>query len=390
MQLLLWNRYLLTALLIGLLIPVAVAAQASDEVTPEVQQLYAQAKAARQHGDDATAIAKYKTILKLAPHLAAAYNNLGMIYFNEQEYSHAADVLKRGLEVNSEMPTASAMLGLCYFQLGEHEKAEPLLRTALRANPSDDQLEMTLIKVLIGSKKLEDAVSHLNNYLKRNPKDQEAWYLLGKTHLTLSEDALKMINEIDPNSVIAHEISGEIDASMHNYDVALVEFKKAVDMAPAQPGTHMHMGEAFWSIGKWQSAQTEFRAELNNDPNNCFAHWKLANSILEANESSEEALAELSKAVDRCPTLMQARVDRARALVRMGKQTDALPDLLAAEKESPSEPSIHFLLGTVYKSQGKAAEAKQEMLTYGKLQRDASAAVAGQASDANAIKNTAQ
>jgi len=46
-----------------------------------------------------------------------------MIYFNEQEYSHAADVLKRGLEVNSEMPTASAMLGLCYFQLGEHEKA---------------------------------------------------------------------------------------------------------------------------------------------------------------------------------------------------------------------------------------------------------------------------
>jgi len=67
---------LLTALLIGLLIPVAVAAQASDEVTPEVQQLYAQAKAARQHGDDATAIAKYKTILKLAPHLAAAYNNL--------------------------------------------------------------------------------------------------------------------------------------------------------------------------------------------------------------------------------------------------------------------------------------------------------------------------
>jgi predicted Zn-dependent protease len=244
--------------------------------------------------------------------------------------------------------------------------------------------------VLIGSKKLEDAVSHLNNYLKRNPKDQEAWYLLGKTHLTLSEDALKMINEIDPNSVIAHEISGEIDASMHNYDVALVEFKKAVDMAPAQPGTHMHMGEAFWSIGKWQSAQTEFRAELNNDPNNCFAHWKLANSILEANESSEEALAELNKAVDRCPTLMQARVDRARALVRMGKQTDALPDLLAAEKESPSEPSIHFLLGTVYKSQGKAAEAKQEMLTYGKLQRDASAAVAGQASDANAIKNTAQ
>lgn len=369
---------------------VAIAPQAGDEVTPEVQQLYTQAKIAGQHGDDATAIAKYKAILKLAPHLAAAYNNLGMIYFNQHDFARAAEVLKHGLEVNSEMPTAAAMLGMCYFQLGEHEKAEPLLRTALRANPANDQVEMTLVKVLISSRKLEEAVSHLDAYLKRNPKDQEAWYLLGKTHLTLSEDALKMINEIDGNSVVAHEIAGEIDASMHNYDLALVEFKKAVDMAPSKPGTHMHMGDAYWSIGKWQSAETEFRAELKNDPYNCIAHWKLANSMLEANDSNEEALAESNKSIDRCPTLMQARVDRARALIRLGRQSDALHDLLLAEKDSPAEPSVHFLLGAVYRSQGKSSEAKQEMLTYGKLQRDASAAVAGQANDANAIKSTAQ
>ena len=368
----------------------APAGQGSDEVTPEVQQLYAQAKVARQHGDDATAVAKYRAILKLAPHLAAAYNNLGMIYFDRQEYSQAAEVLKHGLEVNPNMPSASAMLGMSYFQLGETEKAEPLLRTALRANPSDDQVEMMLSKVLINSRRLDEAVLHLDTFLKRNPKNQEAWYLLGKTHLQLSEDALKKIDEIDPDSVIAHEIAGEIDASMHNYEVALVEYKKAIDMAPKLPGTHMHMGDAYWNIGKWQSAQTEFRAEIVNDPNNCMAHWKLANAILEANDSSDEALSELNRSLDRCPALMQARVDRARALVRLGKQSDALPDLLAAEKDSPREPSIHFLLGAVYRAQGKSAEAQQEMQTYSRLQREASAAVAGQASDANAIKNSAQ
>ena len=69
----------------------AVASQANDEVTPEVQNLYAQAKAARQRGDNATAIEKYRAMIKLAPHLAAAYNNLGMIYFDDHDYAHAVE-----------------------------------------------------------------------------------------------------------------------------------------------------------------------------------------------------------------------------------------------------------------------------------------------------------
>jgi predicted Zn-dependent protease len=370
--------------------PSAAHAQGGDnEVTPAVQRLYAEANAASQGGDDATAIEKYRSIIKLAPHLAAAYNNLGGLYFDQHDYAHAAEVLRRGLELNPNMPTAAAILGMSYVQLGDNDKAEPLLRRALHANPKDDKIEMMLARMLINEKKFDEAARHLNDFLARNPKDQQAWYLLGKTYLQLSEDALKKINEIDPDSVVAHEIAGEIDESMHNYDLALVEYKKAVDMAPQKPGTHMHMGDAYWYIGKWKSAQTEFRAELKNDPYNCMAHWKLANAILEANDSNDEALSEANAAIKRCPTLMQARVDRARALVRLGKQPDALPDLLMAEKDSPREPSIHFLLANVYRSQGNSAEAQKEMQTYGTLQREASAAVAGQASDSNAIKNAA-
>jgi len=244
------------------------------------------------------------------------------------------------------------MLGMSYFQLGMNEKAEPFLRAALHASPTDDNVEMILAHILINLRKYDEAASYLNNFLERNPKNQEAWYMLGKTYLQLSEDALKKINEIDPNSVVAHEIAGEIDESMHNYDVALVEYKKAIDMAPHQPGTHMHMANAYWLIGKWESAQDEFKAELANDPNNCTAQWKLANAMLEANDSSEDALSELNQSIERCPTLMQARVDRARALIRLGKQGDALPDLQMAIKDSPGEPTIHFLLASVYRAQG--------------------------------------
>ena len=384
-----WTLSFLTAWPLIVMAAGAFAQQANEEVTPAVQQLYSEARDAQQRGDDATAIEKYRAMIKLAPHLAAAYNNLGRLFFNNHDYLHAAEVLRRGLALTPDMPTATAMLGMSYFQLGENEKAEPLLRTALRANPRDDQVEMMLSQILIQTNNFDEAASHLNSFLARNPKSQEAWYLLGKTYLQMSENALKKITEIDPNSVVAHEIAGEIDVSMHNYDLALVEYKKAVDLAPHSPGTHMHLGDAYWSIGKWESAEEEFKTELTNDPNNCLARWKLANSMLEANDSNEDALAALNGSIERCPALMQARVDRARALVRLGRQPEALPDLLMAVKDSPREPTIHFLLAAVYRAQGKSAEAQKEMIAYGTLQREASAAVAQQANDANAIKGAA-
>ncbi|MDQ1451659.1 MAG: hypothetical protein QOK38_1525, partial [Acidobacteriaceae bacterium] len=64
-------------------------------------------------------------------------------------------------------------------------------------------------------------------------------------------------------------------------------------------------------------------------------------------------------------------------------------DLLLAEKESPDEPSIHFLLAAVYRSQGRTTAAQEETRTYGRLQRRASEGVAAQANESIDIKSTA-
>src|SRR6266481_3351872 len=91
-----WTQRLLLVWLFVFSASRVIALQANDEVTPEVQNLYAQARAARQDGHTATAIEKYRAIIKLAPHLAAAYNNLGMLYFDGHDYTHAIEVLQRG------------------------------------------------------------------------------------------------------------------------------------------------------------------------------------------------------------------------------------------------------------------------------------------------------
>lgn len=348
---------------------------------PRVSKLYAEAKTAEARGDLAGAAASYESLLQVAPRLAPAYNNLGSLYLRQREFKKAAAVLEKGLKIDPKMSSASALLGIALYELGDYAGAGRNLESALRANPRDNNAELFLANDLIKLGKFEQAAEHLRHLSERQPENQEVLYLLGKVHMKLSEEALTKLNALDPNSVWAHEISGEVMESMKNYDGALLEYKKAVEVAPLQAGTHFHLGNAYWSLNMWDAATEQFRAELANDPSNCTAQWKIGNIILEQHGDSAGALKEVQKALDACPDLMEARVDRARALIKLDRHAEALKDLEAAAKADPGESSTHFLLAQAYRALGRTQEAQAEMKVFSKLEESARAKTAERAKE---------
>ena len=345
----------------------------------QVQQLYAEAKSAQAQGDLAGAAATYEKLLQVAPGLGAAYNNLGALYLQQREYKKAAAILEKGLKVDPKMTSASALLGISLYEMGEYAPARRHLESALRANPKDDHAELFLSNDLIKLGDFDAAAMHLRQLSQRQPQNQEIWYLLGKVHMKLSEQALSRLNAIDPDSVYAHEISGEVMEGMKNFDGALLEYKKAVELAPQQPGTHYLLGNAYWSIRMWEQAAEQFRAELANDPANCTAHWKLGNIVLEQRQDASQALSHVDTALSICPSLAEARLDRGRALMRLDRNEEAIADLHSAEKFDPSEPNTHFLLAQALRATGKAREAQAEMQTFSKLEENARAKTAERA-----------
>ena len=344
-----------------------------------VQELYAEAKSAQAAGNLAEAAARYEAILKIAPKLAAAYNNLGSIYLQQREFRKAAQVLQRGLEINRDMPSASALLGIALYEMGEYAGARPRLEVALRANPNDGNAEMYLANDLIHLGEYEKAAEHLRELAKREPKNQEAWYLLGKVYLQLSQASLAKLNEIDPNSYLTHQVSGEVMESMNNLDGALLEYKKAVELAPDRHGTHYHLGNAYWLLLMWEPAKKEFQAELANDPQNCQAQWKLGDILLEQQAEPQSALEQLDKALAMCPESPEAHEDRGRALLKLERYEDAAKDLQKAAAADPAEPRPHFLLSQAYRALGRTQEAQAEMRTFSKLQEASQAAKANRA-----------
>jgi tetratricopeptide (TPR) repeat protein len=372
-----------------LFLPLAVTQAQNSAVSPAVEQLVAEAHQAQAQGDLPTAIAKYQKILQISPRLAAAYNNLGMLYFQQHDLPQAVAVLEKGLKIDPGAVATSALLGSAQFSMGQYKEARPHLEAAVHGNPKDDFARRLLARDMVSLKDYDAAVAQLKAIVAHDPRDQDAWYLLGKTYLQLSESALGKVNEIDPNSALSQEIAGEVMQSMGNSDGALGAYKKAVEMAPQQPGTHEHLADEYWTLGKWESARGEFQAELANDPNNCQARWKMTNSLLAMHGPADQAVKELGVAIDQCSDLMQARVDRGRAFIELGRPADALPDLLLAERANPDEPTVHFYLANAYRAQGRADDAHSEMQTYKKLMDSATTSEAKRAADEQKMMNDA-
>ena len=368
--------------------PSVLSAQSEDNAgDAQVQKLYGEAKAAEAHGDMAAAAAYYESLLQIAPRLAPAYNNLGSLYLRQREYKKAAAVLEKGLKIDPRMSSASALLGMALYEMADYAGAERSLESALRANPKDNNAELFLANDLIKLGEFQRAADHLRQLSQREPENQEVWYLLGKMHMKLSEEALSKLNALDPDSVWSHEISGEVMESMKNYDGALLEYKKAVEVAPQQAGTHYHLGNAYWSLSMWDAATEQFRAELANDPANCMAQWKIGNIILEQHGDSTQALTEVQKALAACPDLTAARVDRGRALIKLDRHAEAVKDLEAAAKADPAESSTHFLLAQAYRALGRREDAQAEMKVFSKLEESARAKSAERAKEVLREKN---
>lgn len=360
----------------------AVGQTAAGTEDSQVDRLYMEAKRLQANGDLSGAAAKYEAIIKLAPKLGPAYNNLGMLYFTQRDFPKAAAVLEKGLAVNPGMSSAQALLGISLYEMADYAGARPHLEAAVRANPQDDNAELILVNCLTKTGDFESAAKHLEQLAKRQPKSQQVWYLLGKVYIQLSEQALEKVQAIDPNSVWSHQVASEMAESLHNYDGAVLELKKALEIAPRQPGLHFKLGDLYWVQQQWEPAFTEFQAETAIDPHNCMAEWKLGNVLLQQSIRPEEALEDLNKALTACPSLAEARLDRGRLLLKMQRPQEAVPDLLAAAKSQPEESRPHFLLAQAYRALGRAADSQAEMKTFSELEERARTATAERAKEA--------
>jgi TolB-like protein/DNA-binding winged helix-turn-helix (wHTH) protein/Flp pilus assembly protein TadD len=139
--------------------------------------------------------------------------------------------------------------------------------------------------------------------------------------------------------------------------------QKAIQLDPQLPETHVFMADALLTIDyDWKGAQAEIERALVLNSNDPMVHeW---NSIfLGIQGKSQEALAEMSRAVELDPLNAERLATFGNLLFMAGRYKEAEANLVAAIQLDPASEQAHCLLQHLYEKEGRQAEAIAEMGT---------------------------
>jgi tetratricopeptide (TPR) repeat protein len=361
-----------TGTLIVLMLLASATRSISQETSAQVQQLYEQAKVDEKSGRPDEAIRKYEQIIKLDPKLAAAYNNLGRLYYQQGRLDDAVKPLRQASQLEPKLEPPRALLGFVLFQRQDFEGARRELRIASQLNPSDRSVRLFLARTLVELKDFDGALEILSKLLRDDPNNTEALYTLGGVYSSLAEITIGKIQTVDPNSYLLELLLGKVAEIKQVYPDAAEHYKRAIERAPDVPDLYYRYAHALWAAGNSETALAAYKRALEQNPYDYRAEWETARILLADNP--EEALRLTSRALELKPDIADALTVRGRALVALQKPQEAIADFRKAISINPDDPSTHFQLARAYRLAGLTQEAQSENAIYERLDKEAHAA----------------
>lgn len=130
------------------------------------------------------AMRRFQQAIALDPTMARAYDNLGLVYYYQNQNALAKQNFEKAIELerNTANPSAWPYLNLAITEqfLNQSGDAEMHLREAIRLDPSLPQAHFQLGTVLEDTGKLQDAVTELKEAARLNPTYPEPHMALAR------------------------------------------------------------------------------------------------------------------------------------------------------------------------------------------------------------------
>lgn len=203
-----------------------------------------------------------------------------------------------------------------------------------------------------------EAALELDKWLTMHPDDLRSRYLLSMTYNILSRKVVEHMLSLDPNSVRIHQMVAKSYENSGEDNKALDEYKVVEEMDPTLPGVHFAMGNLLWKNEESDKAVAELQKELRLNPDHAEANAELG-TILVSQHDPDKAIPYLVKALKLAPDLTLIHQQLGEAYY-MDKQYSAAQKELTKAIAYDKDGAAHYLLGSVYRSEGKNEKAKEE------------------------------
>jgi tetratricopeptide (TPR) repeat protein len=144
----------------------------------------------------------------------------------------------------------------------------------------------------------------------------------------------------DPNNHIAHDNLGMVLMKKEErLDEALIQFRKALEIAPDFPSAHNNLGYIIASKGNWAEAIASFETAIRLRPNFPQAHGNLAVSLSKLGRT-DQALAELHEALRLDENYRDGHNNLAILLLQLGRRDEAVAHFREALRLKPDDRAV--------------------------------------------------
>ncbi len=140
----------------------------------DVSAYYMLANVCEKLGDLEECERQYKKVMELDPYFAAAYNNLGYTWIeNDMNIEQAMEYVRKALELEPESGAYIDSLGWGYFKQGKLDEALAELFRALKFETTDPTVFDHIGDVYKAKSMIREAIEYWQKALEMNPNDRE-------------------------------------------------------------------------------------------------------------------------------------------------------------------------------------------------------------------------
>lgn len=334
------------------------------------ERILARAVQSHQSGDIEGAIRDYQAYLALRPERVEARSNLGAALARLGRYGDAIEQYKRALALDGRNQAIRFNLAAAYYKTARILSASKELEAVVAAQPGDKNAVLLLADCNLRMGEFKRVVELLTPVETAEPDNRAVAYMLGMAlinnkHLDGGRGRIKRILR-DGDSAEAHVMMGTTYLTVTEYDKALNEFKRAVEMNPKLPYVNSLYGQTLVRMGDTEEATAAFRRELEINPND-FDSCLQMGVLLKKDQKLDEAREFLGRALTLRPNEPNARFFLASIDVAQGNLTEALLLLEQLVNDAADFVQAHVMLATVYYRMRRKADGDREQAIVNKL-----------------------
>lgn len=339
------------------------------QADPRVNDRFREATEAMRGGRLDEAAEGFASVAKAAPTFAEAFFNLGLVREEQGQNEEAITSFERALALKPRLRGANLFLGVAQFRLNQTEKAVAAFKKETSLYPKDASAWMWLGVAELVDEQAEQAADALDKAAKLDPQNIDILYHRGRAHLLVSKNSYEKMFKVDPHSWRVHQVLGQMAAEAERHEDAIAQYEAAIKLAPTQPGLHEELAGEYHASARIPEAEAAYRQELEIDPHNVVARYKLGVLLVGIHEAAK-GKALIEEALRERAGLADADYHLGRAEMMLGNDAAAAEYLKRATSEDSDFEIIQqawYELGIVYRRLHRMGEASQAMATFQKL-----------------------